>query len=127
MLYCSEKEHPMRRLGTAATVALLAGTTWLATGLVTRPAFAQMQTPNINLLQDTPSKTPEEREADEAREKAYKDSLRKIPEAKAPNDPWGSVRSSDAAPKTPTAKSSTAKASTAKAPVKKTTTGSNAN
>jgi hypothetical protein len=126
MLYCSEKEHPMRRLGTAATAALLAGTTWLATcvvtGLATRPAFAQMQTPNINLLQDTPSKTPEEREADEAREKAYKDSLRKIPEAKASNDPWGSVRGSDAPPKT-----STAKTSTAKAPAKKTKTGSNAN
>jgi hypothetical protein len=114
----------MRRLGTAATVALLAGTTWLvtcvATGLATRPAFAQMQTPNINLLQDTPSKTPEEREADEAREKAYKDSLKKIPEAKASNDPWGSVRGSDAAPKTPTAKTPTAKT-----PAKK--TGSNAN
>jgi hypothetical protein len=107
----------MRRLGTAATVALLTGTTWLGTCVVTRPAFAQMQTPNINLLQDTPSKTPEEREADEAREKAYKDSLRKIPEAKAPNDPWGSVRGSDAPPKT----------STAKAPAKKTKTGSNAN
>ena len=109
----------MKRLGTAATVALLAGTTWLVTCavtcLVTRPAFAQMQTPNINLLQDTPSKTPEEREADEAREKAYKDSLRKIPEAKASNDPWGSVRGSDAPPKT------------AKAPAKKTKTGSNAN
>jgi hypothetical protein len=116
----------MRRLGTAATVGLLAGATWLGTCvgtcLVTRPAFAQMQTPNINLLQDTPSKTPEEREADEAREKAYKDSLKKIPEAKAPNDPWGSVRGSDAAPKT-----STAKTSTAKAPAKKTKTGSNAN
>jgi hypothetical protein len=114
----------MRRLGTAATVALLAGTTWLvtcvATGLATGPAFAQMQTPNINLLQDTPSKTPEEREADEAREKAYKDSLKKIPEAKASNDPWGSVRGSDAAPKTPTAKTPTAKT-----PAKK--TGSNAN
>jgi hypothetical protein len=115
VLYCSKKEHPMRRLGTTATVALLAGTAWLVTGLATRPAFAQMQTPNINLLQDTPSKTPEEREADEAREKAYKDSLRKIPEAKASNDPWGSVRSSDAPPKT------------AKAPAKKTKTGSNAN
>jgi hypothetical protein len=109
----------MRRLGTAAIVALLAGTTWLATGLVTRPAYAQMQTPNINLLQDTPSKTPEEREADEVREKAYKESLKKIPEAKAPNDPWGGVRSSDA-PKT-------SATSTAKAPAKKTKTGSNAN
>jgi hypothetical protein len=106
----------MRRLGTAAIVALLAGAAWLVTSPLTSPAYAQMQTPNINLIPDTPSKTPEEREADEAREKAYKDSLRKIPEAKAPSDPWGSVRSSDA-PKT----------STAKAPTKKTKTGSNAN
>jgi len=81
----------MRQLGTAAIVALLAGVTW--------PAHAQMQTPNINLLQDAPSKTPEEREADEVREKAYKDSLKKIPEAKASNDPWGAVRSDNAPPK----------------------------
>jgi len=83
----------MRRLGTAATAALLAGTAWLATcvvtGLATRPAFAQMQTPNINLLQDTPSKTPEEREADEAREKAYKDSLRKDPRGQGVQRPVG--------------------------------------
>jgi hypothetical protein len=133
----------MRRLGTAAIVALLAGMTSLVASPAISPAYAQMQTPNINLLQDTPSKTPEEREADEAREKAYKDSLKKIPEAKAPNDPWGGVRSSDA-PKTSTAKTSTAKTSTAKtstaktstpkvpasgapASAKKTKTGSNAN
>ncbi len=104
----------MRRLGTAATVALLAGVAWLVTSPVTSPAYAQA--PNINLMPDTPSKTPEEREADEARDKAYKDSLRKIPESKAPSDPWGTVRSSDA-PKAPTAK----------APAKKTKTGSSAN
>ena len=86
--------------------------------VLTSPAYAQMQTPNINLLQDTPSKTPEEREADEIREKAYRDSLKKIPDAKAPNDPWGVVRGGDA-PKTPTAKAAT--------PAKKTKTGSNAN
>jgi hypothetical protein len=101
----------MRQLGIAAmVVALLGG----ATG----PIYAQMQTPNINLLQDTPSKTPEEKEADEARDKAYKNSLKKIPEAKAPNDPWGGVRSSDV-PKTSTGK--------APASAKKTKTGSNAN
>ena len=104
----------MRQLGTAAIVALLAGATW--------PAHAQMQTPNINLLQDAPSKTPEEREADEVREKAYKDSLKKIPEAKASNDPWGAVRSPDAS-KTSTAKTP----GTAPASAKKTKTGSNAN
>jgi hypothetical protein len=91
--------------------------------LTAAPAYAQMQTPSINLLQDTTSKSPEEREADEARDKAYKDSLKKIPDAKAPNDPWGVVRSGDA-PKTSTAKTSTAKAPT---PAKKTKTGSNAN
>jgi hypothetical protein len=86
--------------------------------VLTSPAYAQMQTPQINLLQDAPSKTPEEREADEVRDKAYKDSLRKIPDAKVSNDPWGVVRSGDA-PKTPTAK--------APAAAKKTKTGSNAN
>jgi LPS O-antigen subunit length determinant protein (WzzB/FepE family) len=104
----------MRGMGTAAIVAFVAATAWLVTSLVSSPAYAQ--TPHVNLLSDLPSKTPEEREADEAREKAYKDSLRKIPEAKAPSDPWGGVRSSDA-PKT----------STAKAPAKKTKTGSNVN
>jgi len=84
----------------------------------TGPAYAQMQTPTLNLLADGPSKTPEEREADEARDKAYKDSLKKIPAAKASNDPWGGVRSSDA-PKTSTAKAAVA--------AKKTKTGSNAN
>lgn len=63
------------------------------------PAAAQMQTPNINLLPEFQSKTPEEKEADALREKAYKESLRKIPDAKASNDPWGNVRSNDA-PKT---------------------------
>jgi hypothetical protein len=106
----------MRRLGTAAIVALVAAGAWLVISPMASPAFAQMQTPNINLIPDTASKTPEEREADEVRDKAYKDSLRKIPDAKGSSDPWGGVRSSDA-PKT----------STAKAPAKKTKTGSNAN
>jgi hypothetical protein len=84
--------------------------------LLTGPAYAQMQTPSINLLADSPSKSPEQIEQEQARDKAYKDSLRKIPDAKTSNDPWGSVRSD--APKTPPAKTSAA----AKA---KTKTGSN--
>jgi hypothetical protein len=60
---------------------------------------AAAQTPNINLMPELQSKTPEEKEADAIKEKAYRDSLRKIPDAKASNDPWGSVRSTDA-PKT---------------------------
>ena len=72
-----------------ASLALLAG-----------PAAAQMQTPNINLLPDTQSKTPEEREAEAQRDKAYRESLKKIPDAKASSDPWGTVRGTEA-PKTP--------------------------
>jgi hypothetical protein len=71
-----------------------------AVALVAGPAAAQMQTPNINLLSDLPSKTPEEREQEAIKDKAYRESLKKIPDAKATNDPWGTVRSTEA-PKTP--------------------------
>ena len=88
----------MRMLSAAAVVLLL-----------TAPAYAQ--TPNINLMPELTSKSPEEKEADAIKEKAYKDSLRKIPDAKASSDPWGTVRSTDA-PKA------------AAAPAKKSKTGS---
>ena len=65
-----------------------------ALALVAAPAAAQM--PNINMMPDVKSKTPEEKEADELKDKAYRDSLRKIPDAKASNDPWGSVRGAEA-------------------------------
>jgi hypothetical protein len=104
----------MRILGVAAIFSFLAG---LFLGGLTGPARAQ-QLPNINLLADGPSKTPEEKEADEAKDKAYKESLKKIPEAKVSSDPWGSVRSPDA-PKPPAAK--------ATASAKKAKTGSNPN
>jgi len=67
--------------------------------LLTGPAYAQMSTPNVNLIPELQSKTPEEKAAEEERDKAYRESLRKIPDAKASNDPWGNVRSTDA-PKT---------------------------
>jgi hypothetical protein len=102
----------------AAALALLAMPT--STFLV-RPAHAQM--PHINMLPDDPSKTPEQKEADQERDKAYKDSLRKIPDAKASNDPWGGVRAD--APKNSTS-SSTAPGSKKAAATKKTKTG-NAN
>ncbi|MFH1344734.1 MAG: hypothetical protein ABIL01_26575 [Pseudomonadota bacterium] len=76
----------MRIFGAAAVIVLLAG-----------PAYAQ--TPNINLIPELQSKSPEEKEAEAARNRAYKESLRKIPDAKGSSDPWGSVRSTDA-PKT---------------------------
>jgi hypothetical protein len=94
----------MRVLRAAAMLALLTG-----------PSYAQ-QMPSINMMPEVTSKTPEEKAADEVRDKAYRESLRKIPDAKASSDPWGAVRSSDA-PK------STAKAPAAKP---KTKTGSNA-
>jgi len=77
--------------------------------LLTVPAYAQ--TPNINLIPELVSKSPEEKEQDAIKEKAYKDSLRKIPEAKGSSDPWGTVRSTEA-PKA------------AAAPAKKSKTGS---
>jgi hypothetical protein len=82
------KESVMRMLSAAAVVVLL-----------TAPAYAQ--TPNINLMPEVTSKSPEEKEQDAIKDKAYKDSLRKIPDAKASSDPWGTVRSTDA-PKTAT-------------------------
>jgi hypothetical protein len=60
------------------------------------PAYAQM--PNINLIPEASSKSPEQKAAEEERDKAYRDSLRKIPDAKTSSDPWGNVRSD--APKT---------------------------
>jgi hypothetical protein len=108
-----------------------------AIALLTGPAYAQM--PALNLLQDGPGKSPAQSAAEDARDKAYKESLRKIPDAKAPSDPWGAVRSGDAAktsssntstPKSSTPKSSAAKASNSKtaASVKpKTKTGTDAN
>ena len=88
----------MRMLSAAAVVLLLMA-----------PAYAQ--TPNVNLMPELPTKSPEEKEQDAIKERAYKDSLRKIPDAKTSSDPWGTVRSNDA-PKA------------AAAPAKKSKTGS---
>jgi hypothetical protein len=75
--------------------------------LLASPAFAQI--PPLNLLQDNkPAKSQEEKDAETAKQKAYQDSLKKIPDAKAPSDPWGNVRSSDA-PKDPAKSASSAK------------------
>jgi hypothetical protein len=71
------------------------------------------QTPNVNLMPEFQTKTPEEKEADAIKERAYRESLRKIPDAKTSNDPWGTVRTAEP-PKTAPAKP-------------KTKTGSNAN
>jgi hypothetical protein len=61
--------------------------------LLTSPAYAQM--PNVNFIQELESKTPEQKEAEAVRDKAYKESLKKIPDAKVASDPWGTVRSTE--------------------------------
>jgi hypothetical protein len=93
----------MRIFGVAALSALLIGTAGVAT-----PAVAQ-DAPHLNLLSDAPSKTPDQVEAEREKDKAYRESLRKIPDAKTSNDPWGGVRS-DAPKAAPSAKTSSAKA-----------------
>jgi hypothetical protein len=90
----------MRILGAAAVIALLAG-----------PAYAQAL-PNINLIPELQSKSPEEKEAEAERDKKYKDSLKKIPDAKVSNDPWGTVRGADAPKTTAPAKPRTKSGST---------------
>jgi len=100
--------------------------------MLTGPAYAQMQTPSINLIPDAPTKSPEEQERDAAQDKAYKESLKKIPDAKTSSDPWGNVRSD--APKSASKSASTgASTKSASPPAKstsaakaKTKTGSNA-
>ena len=88
----------MKVLCAAAVIGLLAG-----------PAYAQA--PNVNLIPELASKTPEEKAADAERDKAYKESLKKIPDAKGSSDPWGTVRSDP--PKASAAKSRTKTGSTA--------------
>jgi hypothetical protein len=85
----------MKLFRIAAVLAVVAG-----------PAFAQ-EAPHINLLADGPSKTDDEKAADAERDKAYKETLKKIPDAKASNDPWGGMRSDppkQSAPKQPASK-----------------------
>jgi hypothetical protein len=77
--------------------AVLAG--MFALSVVPWSGVAQAQMPNVNIIPDAKSKTPEEIEQDKIADKAYKDSLRKIPDVKASSDPWGDVRSTET-PKT---------------------------
>jgi hypothetical protein len=108
----------MRVLGATAALVLVAAVAG-TNGSAMAQGGGGSDSPHVNLLADVPTKTPEEKEAEAAKEKAYKESLKKIPDAKAPSDPWGSVRSD--APKTPPAKAASTAAKT------KTKTGSNAN
>jgi hypothetical protein len=69
-----------------------------ALALLGGPAYAQK--PAINLLPELSSKSQEEKDAEAARDKAYKESLKKIPDVKN-TDPWGNARAVET-PKTAT-------------------------
>jgi hypothetical protein len=81
----------------------------LAIVALATPAVAQLGG-SPNLMSDgVKLKTDEEVKAEEAREKGFKDGLRKIPNAQGKKDPWGEVRGSSpaAAPNQPNASAST--------------------
>jgi hypothetical protein len=90
----------MKVLFAAAVIAMLAG-----------PAWAQSSSPKT-LEEMMNAKTPDQIEKERATDRAYKESLKKIPDAKAPADPWGNARSTnapEATAKTPAAKKLPAK------------------
>ena len=72
-------------------------TAMLAAGFVALAAPAWAQAPHLNMMPELQSKTAEEKEAEAVREKAYRESLKKIPDAKV-SDPWGTVRAEPAKP-----------------------------
>ena len=65
--------------------------------MLAAPAYAQSKeqapTPEQMMGGKTPDVIEKEREAD----RAYKESLKKIPDAKASSDPWGNTRTVDTA------------------------------
>jgi hypothetical protein len=100
----------MRIFCAAAILALAAG-----------PALAQDK-PVPRYGQDA-SKTPQEVEADKVADKAYKNSLKNIPD-QGPVDPWGSARGTDASKSAAKAAPKSVAKTTA---VKSAKTGSTAN
>ena len=77
----------MKLIGIVAVMALLAG-----------PAWAQSK--SIQKYGEPDKvKTPTEIAAEKEAERAYQRSLGNIPEQKTSSDPWGTVRSDNAAPK----------------------------
>ena len=101
----------MKTFRIAAIVALLAS-----------PAYAQSL--GTSIIPEAPSKTPDQIEREQAIERDYKESLKKIPDGKANSDPWGNVRSAEPSrtpAKAPAAKTSAAKTAPAKNGPAKTT------
>jgi hypothetical protein len=88
--------------------------------ILVAPAYAQSKSPTMEEMMG--GKTPDQIEKEQAADKAYKESLKKIPDAKTSSDPWGTARGAEA-PKT-SAKTA-AKTPAAKKPPAK--TGSTAN
>ena len=80
----------------ARAIVALAVLATPACAFLARPAYAQSQMPHLNLIPEIPTKSQDEKEAEEARDKAYKETLKKIPDPRTSNDPWGGVRSNDA-------------------------------
>jgi hypothetical protein len=74
--------HPMRTLLFAALLSIM-----------TVPALAQALGTGIPLNQEK-EVTPEQAAKRRATEEAYKSTIKSIPDAK-PNDPWGTMRSTD--------------------------------
>jgi hypothetical protein len=104
------------------TLALLSGS-----ALLSAPAVAQDDSPHINLLADGPSKTAEEIEKAKEVERAYKDTIRKIPDAAVSNDPWGGVRNEGQPKATAKGKSASHTKNVAAKPKARTVTQSSAN
>ena len=93
--------------GLVAVIALLAG-----------PALAQMAQPHVqNPGEPDPVKTRSQIESEKEAERAYQRSLGNIQEKKSA-DPWGTVRSGDAAPKAATKAKPKAPKDTAKTAAK---------
>ena len=108
----------MKMIGIVAVMVLLAG-----------PAWAQQQQPIQKYGEEDKEKTRADIAAEKEAERAYKRSMGNIPEQKS-GDPWGIVRSDNAAPKAPAkapakpkaAKTEAAKTEAAKTDVKSGTT-----
>jgi hypothetical protein len=66
--------------------------------MLAAPALAQSKASTMpSAEQMLYGKPPEQIEKEAAADKAYRESLKKIPDAKASSDPWGSARGADAA------------------------------
>jgi len=59
---------------------------------MTEAVYAQMPKPGVNLKNDKPSRTKEQKEYDKALDQSYQSTLKDIPDQKRKVDPWGDIR-----------------------------------